>query len=326
MKGFILGGLVSFLICMIVLPIVIFCIRRLKANQSILHYVEMHKSKDGTPTMGGLAFLISVVLSTMFLLKDNSRLATIVIMCFLFYGLIGFFDDFIKVKFKQNLGLTAIQKIVAQLAIALAITLYAYNSSMIGSDILLPFINVSMELGVLFIPFSIITIIAIVNSVNLIDGLDGLCGGVSSVVLVVLGVITAIGMSKGNDVYLGEINSLVITLGTLVGGVIAFLVFNSKPAKIFMGDTGSLAIGGMIASFLVVTKQELVILIVGIMYLLTALSVILQVAFFKLTKKRIFKMAPLHHHFEMTMGESKVVSTYVIITLVMGVATIFMYL
>ena len=326
MKGFILGGLVSFLICMIVLPIVIFCIKRLKANQSILHYVEMHKSKDGTPTMGGLAFLISVVLSTMFLLKDNSRLATIVIMCFLFYGLIGFFDDFIKVKFKQNLGLTAIQKIVAQLAIALAITLYAYNSSMIGSDILLPFINVSMELGVLFIPFSIITIIAIVNSVNLIDGLDGLCGGVSSVVLVVLGVITAIGMSKGNDVYLGEINSLVITLGALAGGVIAFLVFNSKPAKIFMGDTGSLAIGGMIASFLVVTKQELVILIVGIMYLLTALSVILQVAFFKLTKKRIFKMAPLHHHFEMTMGESKVVSTYVIITLVMGVATIFMYL
>ena len=326
MKGFILGGLVSFLICMIVLPIVIFCIKRLKANQSILHYVEMHKSKDGTPTMGGLAFLISVVLSTMFLLKDNSRLATIVIMCFLFYGLIGFFDDFIKVKFKQNLGLTAIQKIVAQLAIALAITLYAYNSSMIGSDILLPFINVSMELGVLFIPFSIITIIAIVNSVNLIDGLDGLCGGVSSVVLVVLGVITAIGMSNGNDVYLGEINSLVITLGTLAGGVIAFLVFNSKPAKIFMGDTGSLAIGGMIASFLVVTKQELVILIVGIMYLLTALSVILQVAFFKLTKKRIFKMAPLHHHFEMTMGESKVVSTYVIITLVMGVATIFMYL
>ena len=292
MKGFILGGLVSFLICMIVLPIVIFCIKRLKANQSILHYVEMHKSKDGTPTMGGLAFLISVVLSTMFLLKDNSRLATIVIMCFLFYGLIGFFDDFIKVKFKQNLGLTAIQKIVAQLAIALAITLYAYNSSMIGSDILLPFINVSMELGVLFIPFSIITIIAIVNSVNLIDGLDGLCGGVSSVVLVVLGVITAIGMSNGNDVYLGEINSLVITLGALAGGVIAFLVFNSKPAKIFMGDTGSLAIGGMIASFLVVTKQELVILIVGIMYLLTALSVILQVAFFKFTKKRIFKWHP----------------------------------
>ena len=326
MKGFILGAIISFLIGMLLLPICIYFIKRLRVNQSVLGYVEMHKAKDGTPTMGGLSFLLSVILSGMFLLKENSRLASIVIMCFMFYGLIGFFDDFIKVRFKQNLGLTATQKVVAQVAIAIAFSVYAYNSSLTGSDILIPFINVKVDMGIMIIPFVIITMIAVVNSVNLIDGLDGLCGGVSSVVLSVLAIVTTLGISVGSDVYMGEINSLVMVMGMLVGGVMAFLVFNSHPAKIFMGDTGSLAIGGLIASFLVVTKQELLILFVGIMYVLTTLSVILQVVSYKLTKKRVFKMAPMHHHFEMKVGENKVVAMYVLITMVVGAMVIFLYL
>jgi phospho-N-acetylmuramoyl-pentapeptide-transferase len=168
----------------------------------------MHKTKDGTPTMGGLSFLVSVVISAVFLLRENSRLATIVVMCFLFYGLIGFFDDFIKVKFKQNLGLTALQKVIAQLAIAIAFSIYAYNSSLIGPDILVPFINVKMELGIFIVPFVIFTMIAVVNSVNLIDGLDGLCAGVSSVVIVVLAIVTTIGLGMGSGVYAHEIASL----------------------------------------------------------------------------------------------------------------------
>ncbi|MBO7218420.1 MAG: phospho-N-acetylmuramoyl-pentapeptide-transferase [Clostridia bacterium] len=326
MKGFILGAIVSFLIGLVLVPITIFFVRRLKANQSILGYVEMHKTKDGTPTMGGLSFLVSVVISAVFLLRENSRLATIVVMCFLFYGLIGFFDDFIKVKFKQNLGLTALQKVIAQLAIAIAFSIYAYNSSLIGPNILVPFINVKMELGIFIVPFVIFTMIAVVNSVNLIDGLDGLCAGVSSVVIVVLAIVTTIGLGMGSGVYAQEIASLNIVLGILLGGVMAFLLFNSHPAKIFMGDTGSLAIGGLIASFLVVTKQELLILFVGIMYVLTAMSVVLQVLSYKLTKKRVFKMAPLHHHFEMTYGENKVVATYVIVSIVVGAIVIFLYL
>ena len=326
MSSFIISAIISFSISLVILPIIIFGVSRLRANQSILQYVTMHKSKDGTPTLGGLSFLIAVVVTSMFMLKGNSRLATIMIMCFLFYGLIGFFDDFIKIWFKQNQGLTVIQKVVAQAAIAVAISMYAYQSSLVGSDILMPTVNVSMDLGILIVPFSILTMVAVVNSVNLIDGLDGLCSGVSVVVLVVLGIITTIGLGYGSDVYMGEIASLVLSLGTLAGSLMAFILFNSKPARIFMGDTGSLAIGGMIASFLVLTKQHLVILIVGVMYLITAISVILQVVWYKFTKKRLFKMAPLHHHFEMIVGEGKVVVAYVVVTIIVGVITVLMYL
>ena len=326
MRDFLLSAIISFLICVVILPILIAGIRRLKAGQSILQYVEMHKSKDGTPTMGGISFIISVIITTMFLLRDNSRLATIMVLAFLFYGLIGFFDDFIKIKFRQNLGLTAIQKIIAQLAIAIALGVYAYTSSLIGDAILIPVINVEMNLGLMLVPFSIVTIIAVVNSVNLIDGLDGLCGGVSIVVLVVLSIVTVLGVGSGSDIYSEEMLSTIVVLGALVGGVLAFLVFNSNPAKIFMGDTGSLAIGGVIASFIAVTRQYLLIVVVGIMYLVTAVSVILQVVYYKITKKRIFKMAPIHHHFEMKYGENKVVSTYVIISIIVGVVTILLYL
>ena len=307
------------------MPLVIYVTQRLGAGQSILSYVEMHKVKDGTPTMGGVGFIVSTIITTMFLLRENSRLATIMVLCFVFFGLIGFLDDFIKVRFKQNLGLTVMQKIFAQVAIAIALGVYAYNSALVGSSVIIPFSNFEIDIGFLIIPFVALVILATVNSVNLIDGLDGLCGGVSSVVLVVFVIVGLISID-GSTIYMQEASNMHTVMGALVGGLMAFLVYNSKPAKVFMGDTGSLAIGGMIAGYITLTKQHLLVLIVGVLYVVTALSVIMQVVYFKLTKKRIFKMAPIHHHYEMKYGETKVVAIYVIVAIMVGVVTILGYM
>jgi len=324
------SGIFNLLICFGVsvafAPLCIKLLTKIKFKQSILIYVEQHKSKSGTATMGGIIFIVSALLGYLFFWNVNNTLATIAILSFLFFGVIGFLDDFIKIRYKQNEGLKPYQKIIGQLGIAIIIAIFVFKSNLVGSQIYLPFSNLQIDLGWWIIPFVIIIYLATVNSVNLIDGLDGLCAGVSITVLFVLVLILNIVAGAFDGVYLAEMNNLmVVTLG-LVGALFGFLCFNGYPAKIFMGDTGSLALGGYIASFIIFTKNPLIIFVVGLPYVLTSLSVIIQVAVYKICKKRVFRMAPLHHHFEKISNETKVVLIYILLTMILGFLSIALYL
>ena len=313
-------------VVLIVSPTIIKFLKRIKFGQNILIYVEKHKEKSGTPTMGGVIFIFSTLVGYLIFYNKNNILSTVSLLCFVFFGLLGFLDDFIKIKYKQNEGLKPYQKIIGQLGISIIISIFVYCSNLVGSEVYLPFINKTLDLGVFIIPFVVFVYLALVNSVNLIDGLDGLCAGVSGVAVFVMSIILMIVSQSFTGVYLEEIKNLnILSLG-LVGGLLGFLCFNSYPAKVFMGDTGSLALGGYIASLFVLTKNPFLILIVGFLFVLTALSVVIQVFVYKLTKKRVFKMAPLHHHFEQNTHEVKVVSFYIIVSSVIGLLTITFYL
>lgn len=323
-------GLINFFVCFVfaslIAPLIIGFLRKIKFGQSILVYVEKHKSKAGTPTMGGIIFILSTTLGYLISFSSNNTIATISFLSFLFFGMVGFLDDFIKIKFKQNEGLKPYQKIIGQLGIAIAISVFVYRSGLVGSEVIIPFSSQKIDLSFWIIPFAIFVYLAVVNSVNLIDGLDGLCGSISSIVLVAITLILYIVSDGLGGVQASEILNLNTLSFGVVGGVLGFLLFNSNKASCFMGDTGSLALGGYLASVFVLTKEYLLFLILGLPFVLTVLSVVMQVGYYKLTKKRIFKMAPLHHHFEMTYGETKVVAWYGILTIILCVLTITFYL
>ncbi|MGN1208089.1 MAG: phospho-N-acetylmuramoyl-pentapeptide-transferase [Christensenellales bacterium] len=217
------------------------------------------------------------------------------------------------------------QKIIFQVAISLIISLFAYSSEFVGSFIYVPFFNIEIDLGILFIPFTVIVFLAVTNSVNLTDGLDGLAGGVSlsyiaSFALIFYTIFASLKNFGINPLLLEEYHNLFFVMASAIGALLAYLLFNSFPAKIFMGDTGSLALGGLIACLNIFTKQTLLIPILGIMFVVSSVSVILQVAKFKLTKKRMFLMAPFHHHLEKKgMHETKIVAIYIIVTIMVGV-------
>ena len=302
---------------LIVSPIVLNVVRKLKAGQNILEYVDAHSSKQGTPTMGGIIFVIGLIISFLIIIDDNSRLATITLLVTLAYGLLGFLDDFLKIKFKHNEGLKAYQKAIGQFGIATIIAFFVYNSGLVSNKIFLPFSLGELDLGIWIIPFIIFFFLAVTNSVNLTDGLDGLAGGVSSIFLIgtILVINSTIVIGELSMPHSMELENIILLVSSFSGCVIAFLCYNSHPAKIFMGDTGSLAIGGFIATVLSFTNMYLLILVMGVMFVLNTLSVVLQVGYYKLTKKRIFRMAPLHHHFEKCgVKETKIVSIYYIIT------------
>lgn len=286
-------------------PVILLC-RRLKLGQTTLHYVEKHSHKSGTPTMGGLIFIFSSVLGGFAFFSGDKLFGYICFLVMFGYGLLGFLDDFIKVKFHQNEGLKPYQKIVGQLGIAIIMSVFVYLK--VGTSI--DFFGMSVDLGWFIIPFVILIYIATTNSVNLTDGLDGLAGGVSLIFVAFLGVILAI---NGGDY------NISIASFSLVGAILGFLVFNFYPAKIFMGDTGSLALGGFIATAVCLTGKELLLPIIGLMFVLSALSDIIQVLHYKRTKRRVFLMAPLHHHFEQKgVHENKIVVIYIIITIILG--------
>ena len=326
MKLGLLNLLLCFVVSVMISPLIIKWLRKLKFGQSILVYVEQHKLKSGTPTMGGIIIIVSAIIGYFVFFKDNNILATISILSLLFFGILGFLDDFIKIKFKHNEGLKPYQKILGQLGLSIIISVFIYMSDMVGDSIILPFTNIEFKIGFWTIPFVVLFFIAVVNSVNLIDGLDGLCSGVSVVVLTVFTLILTILSINYDLVYLDEINNIILVTLGVVGAVLGFLCFNGYPAKIFMGDTGSLALGGYLASIFALTKQYLLICIVGVAYLITTLSVIMQVGYFKLTKKRIFKMTPIHHHFEKDVHESKVTFVYIIMTIIIGIMSIILYI
>lgn len=285
-------------------PVLKLC-KKLKFSQTILHYVDKHAGKSGTPTMGGLIFIFASIIASAFFLRGDYFWSMLCLLVMLFYGVLGFLDDFIKIKFHQNEGLKPYQKIIGQVGIALVIAFYVYFK--VGST--LDFFGLKLNLYWGIIPFIVFFFVAVTNSVNLLDGLDGLASGVSMIYLVFMGVILA---------FLGWGNLALVSFA-VVGGLIAFILFNGFPAKIFMGDTGSLALGGFIASIAVFSGTELILPILGLMFVLTALSDIVQVLHYKRTKKRIFKMAPLHHHFEqLGVHENKIVTIYIVITFVLG--------
>lgn len=279
---------------------------------------KSHLSKTGTPSMGGIAIISATIVSAAAcaLIFGGSSLSilnlAIILTVMVLFGLIGFIDDYEKAIKKNNAGISPKQKIVLQLAFSAAFAIFAYFNSGFGdapaSSVWIPFADRYIDFGILYIPFIIFVMIAFSNAVNLTDGLDGLASGVTALVafcMVILGIYSSGG-------FLAE----PIAYGALCGACLGFLMFNKNPARIFMGDTGSMALGGMLAAAAVMMKMEFLLAIAGLIYVLEALSVIIQVTYFKKTRKRIFKMAPIHHHFELCgMKEKNVVLMFWIATL-----------
>lgn len=307
-----------------IMPLVIMLSRKLKVRQTVLSYVDNHLGKSGTPTMGGIGVLIALSVSCLCLMGKQHGLMLVTLFVTVGYGLIGFIDDFIKVFFKQNKGLSPLQKLIFQLLIAVIVAVYAYNNEYIMSSVFVPFTLEELSLGFFAVPFYALVFLAFTNAVNLTDGLDGLAGRVTvNYTLFFAALICVVMLSYDGQAVSGEYESLLVYCGGLIGALIGFLCYNGFPAKIFMGDTGALALGGGLACLAVVSKLSLMVPILGIMYVLTSLSVILQVAYYKLTKKRIFLMAPLHHHFERKGAhENSIVSAYTAVTFFVGLLSL----
>ena len=296
-------------------------LRRLKAGQEIREVgPKWHATKAGTPTMGGLMFIIGIAVAILvvgwpgMLAGDLSH-----IYGFLFaavFGCIGFLDDYEKVKLHRNLGLTAIQKFLLQLAAAIAFLSLMRYEGLLSPELYVPFLHVSIPLSwPLYMVFSAFVIVGAVNAVNLTDGLDGLATSVTIPVALFFASVAA---------WWGY-TQLGIFSGALLGGLLAFLLFNAHPAKTFMGDTGSLFLGGAVAGLAFAFDMPLVLIFVGIVYIIETLSDILQVTYFKLTHgKRIFKMAPIHHHFEMCgWSEVKIVTVFTAVSIVFCALALF---
>ncbi len=302
------GGVLSGVLGYFLLPV----LRALKAGQSLREIgPTWHNYKAGTPLMGGLMFIFALIIcliANAHFMKEFSAFYVLAVgLCF---GLVGFLDDFCKVKYKRDLGLTAIQKSTLQLAVS-AIYLYVlYRQGIMSCDLYIPFVNVTLPIHpIAYIFFAMFVMVGCVNAVNLTDGVDGLS---SSVTLPVMVFFTAAAVALDRL-------DLALLPACLVGGLIAYLFYNWHPAKVFMGDTGSLFLGGIVCALAFALDMPLVLLMVGFVYILETLSVILQVGYFKLTHgKRIFKMAPLHHHYEMCgWKEERIVLTFAGVSCVM---------
>lgn len=293
----------SFLIAVLVGPLFIPVLRRLKFGQSIRQEgPQSHYKKAGTPTMGGTIIILALLFTVLKFANVTTEIIFLLVVT-LGYGLIGFLDDFLKISRKQNLGLTVKQKFSAQ--ILLAVIAY-YLLLTTGHDTALHFPGTpwSVELGLLYFPFLLFLLVGTTNAVNITDGLDGLLAGTGAIAFGAYAIIA----------WLSSQPDIAVFSSAVVGAVLGFLVFNAHPAKVFMGDTGSLALGGALAGMAVMTKTELLLAIIGGVFVVETLSVIMQVISFKTTGKRIFRMSPLHHHFELTgWSEWRVVVTFWIV-------------
>ena len=302
-------AMISFLIVIILGPIFIPMLTKFKFGQTVRDDgPQTHLQKNGTPTMGGVLIIIAILITG--LTRSNISSDMIVgLICIVGFGFVGFVDDFIIIKMRRSLGLKPWQKIVMQVALALYVSYYQYSSSPSATQLIIPFTETVINLGPLYIPLMTFMIVGIVNAVNLTDGLDGLASGVT---LIVAGLFMLFATSISNM-------EVAVLAAATVGACIGFLGFNAYPAKIFMGDTGSMALGGAVTAFAVLTNSMLLFVLVGGIYFAEAISVMLQVTYYKLTKKRIFKMAPIHHHFEQCgWPETKVVFTFWIVTVVLA--------
>lgn len=305
-------------------PLFIKLFTRKNVGQNVLNYVEQHQSKSGTPTMGGWIFIVPILI---FSLIAFSTFSLVACACVLSYGLIGFFDDYLKFHYRRNMGLKAYQKIIAQLGAAIILAIFCFKNNNIGSSITLPFTNAEWDMGWLYIPFCAFGFIALTNGTNLTDGLDGLAGwcGVAyfSVFSALIWFLYGDAVALQNFELANELFSLAVFSIAVLGSVLGYLWYNSYPSKIMMGDTGSLALGGAATAVAYFSRQPLLIFFAGIMFVVSCISVILQVISFKLTRKRIIKMAPFHHHLELSgVHESKIVAWYFIISVLGGVISL----
>ena len=287
-------------------------LRALKAGQSIREVgPTWHNNKAGTPMMGGLMFIFSTVLCLLVSIPAMEDYSVFYVLALgLCFGLVGFLDDFFKAKFKRNLGLTSLQKALLQMAVSALYLYLLYTSGIMTCDLYIPFVDKTLYIHpIAYIFFAMFVIVGCVNAVNLTDGVDGLCGSVTVPVMVFF---TAVGFGL-------ERLEMALLPASLIGGLIGYLFYNWHPAKVFMGDTGSLFLGGIVCGLAFALDMPLVLILVGIVYIVETLSVILQVGYFKLTHgKRLFKMSPIHHHFEMCgWREKKIVLVFSAVSAVM---------
>lgn len=301
--------LISFGISLILGPIIIPFLRRLKMGQTErVDGVQSHLKKAGTPTMGGVIFLIAVTVTSLFYMKDYPRIIPVLFLT-LGFGIIGFLDDYLKVVLKRSDGLLPWQKFSLQVVVTGVFAFYLVEYTDISLSMRIPFWSGRyLNIGWLAIPVLFFAVLGTVNGVNFTDGLDGLASSVTLIVAVFFAVVS-IGLNSGVEP----------VACAVIGGLMGFLLFNVYPAQVFMGDTGSLALGGFVAGIAYVMQMPLFIILVGLIYLVEILSVIMQVSYFKATHgKRIFKMAPIHHHFELCgWSETRVVAVFSIITAIM---------
>ena len=290
MQDVLMAGIIASATCLVSGPLLIPFLRRLKFGQHIrTDGPKGHLQKAGTPTMGGIMFFLSLTLGTL-LVRGLTTEIVIMLLVTLGFGFIGFLDDFIKVVMKRPLGLKAREKLLGQIILAGLLAYAAMVNLGRGTEVLIPGTALSFSLSWLYIPFAIFVVVSASNAVNLTDGLDGLAAGVTLFSALAYLLITE---ARG-------LVDLSVFSGALVGTCLGFLFFNIHPARVFMGDTGSLALGGAIGALAVVTKTELLLPLLGGIYVLETLSVIIQVISFRLTGKRVFRMSPLHHHFELS--------------------------
>lgn len=319
MNAYTVMGLgLALILTVVLMPIFIPLLKRMKFGQSIREEgPESHMKKTGTPTMGGLVFLISIIITVLLVawFADLLNAKVLILLLVLFgYGLIGFLDDFIKVVLKRNLGLTSLQKLIAQIIIAV-ISFLVLNGIDFETGVTIPFTDIALELSWLYVFFIVFWLVGFSNAVNLTDGLDGLVAGTASIAFAAFGVLA---------IYQDEIGIAIFTF-SVTGGLLGFLIFNKYPAKVFMGDTGSLALGGALAMVSILLKQELLLLLIGLVFVIETASVILQVGSFKLRQKRIFKMSPIHHHFELSgWSEWKVVIVFWSVGLISAAIAVFL--
>jgi phospho-N-acetylmuramoyl-pentapeptide-transferase len=305
-SGVLVPVLLSFVISAAAGPLVIPILRRLKVGQTVRDDgPQTHLKKNGTPTMGGIIFLLGVIVTSIFYVKDYPKIIPILFVT-VGFGIVGFLDDYIKVVLRRSEGLTPAQKMAGQLIVTAIFAWYMVSYSDIGLLMLIPFSGGSyLDIGILSVPLLFFAVIGTVNGTNFTDGLDGLASSVTIMVAVFFSVV-AVGTKSG----------IAPVTCAVTGGLLGFLLFNVYPASVFMGDTGSLALGGFVASTAYMLRLPLFIVIVGLIYVVEVLSVMIQVSYFKATHgKRFFKMAPIHHHFEKCgWSETRVVAVFSIIT------------
>ncbi len=301
MQQLIYPAAVAFLIALALGPILIPALRRLKFGQSIREEgPQRHLAKAGTPTMGGILILVALAIPAI-IFAGKSAEVWLALFVTIGHGLIGFLDDYIKVVLKRNLGLKAREKILGQIIMAVALAYIATTYFGRGTDLWIPFLGANVDFGPLYYILIFLVLIGTTNAVNLTDGLDGLAAGTTTIAAAAYAVIA---LAFGKE-------PLAVFCLALAGAALGFLRYNAHPAKVFMGDTGSLALGGALAAVAVLTKTELLLVIVGGVFVIEALSVIIQVISFKSTGKRVFRMSPIHHHFELGgWSETKVVAVF----------------
>ncbi len=325
-----LAAITAFLICIIFGPPIIRFLRNLKAvGPTERQYAEkihdLYKDKKGTPTMGGVMIILSVLTAVLLWADPLNRFVILVLVVLVWYGALGFLDDYLKIRFKNTKGISSRTKLIGQLSLATLFALYLYWDPSFNTKVTVPFFkDVLWTLGVFYIPFVICVMVGSSNAINLTDGLDGLAIGCF---VFAAGAFAALTYLSGNTIfanylqlsYIEGAGELAVVCSALVGASVGFLWWNAPPANVFMGDTGSLALGGALGAIAIFIKQELLLLIVGGVFVWEALSVILQVISFKLTKKRIFLMSPFHHHLQLKgWPESKVTIRLWIVALILA--------